>query len=271
MTGTKIGPAIGAPLAAWLVVAFNWQLMFVILALGGLVWLVPWLLIVRNENRPTGIEPGRKSAQPDVPFRAILASPVILGTVISTFCYMYFVHFCLTWMPAYFREQRGLSLSSMGFYTFFSFGGMAAVAVIAGWAADWMIARGGSPLNVRKGFTICGFLLAATELIGAQTRSPEVALFFAVFSLSGLGLATANYWALTQTLVPASAVGRIIGIQNCAASVSGIVAPLWTGWLVEKTGSYQPPMQTVWVLLVIGVASYLFLVRAKYAPMRKTA
>ena len=80
-----------------------------------------------------------------------MASPVIWGTIIGTFCYMYFVYFCLTWMPAYFVERRNLSLTSMGLYTFFSFGGMATMAALAGWAADRMIAGGRNPVNVRKG------------------------------------------------------------------------------------------------------------------------
>jgi nitrate/nitrite transporter NarK len=129
-----------------------------------------------------------------------------------------------------------------------------------------LIARGGDPVRVRKAFTIAGFLVASTELIGAYSDSPSVSLFFAVFSLSGLGLTTANYWALTQTLIPGAAVGRIVGIQNCAANLPGIVAPLLTGWLKHATGSYTAPMQVIWVFLLAGVASYLFLVRAKYAP-----
>ncbi|RPJ83755.1 MAG: MFS transporter [Acidobacteria bacterium] len=264
MTGTKIGPAIGAPVAAWLIVSYDWRMMFLILGLGGLLWLVPWLALVRKEDVP-GPQPVQAGTTP-VSFGRLLGSPVIIGTVIATFCYMYFVYFCMTWMPAYFVERRGMSLSSMGLYTFFSFGGMATVAALAGWAADLIIRRGYNPINVRKGFTICGFLVACTELLGAQADSLAVALFFAVFSLSGLGLATANYWALTQTLVPGSAIGRISGVQNCAASVAGIVAPLLTGWLKQQTGSYEAPMQAIWLFLLAGVASYLFLVRQKYAP-----
>ena len=47
---------------------------------------------------------------------------------------MYFVYFCMTWMPAYFAERRHLSLNSMGMYMMFSFGGIAAMSAIAGWA-----------------------------------------------------------------------------------------------------------------------------------------
>jgi len=91
-------------------------------------------------------------------------------------------------------------------------------------------------------------------------------LFFSIFSLSGLGLATANYWALTQTLIPGGAIGRIVGIQNCAANLPGIAAPIITGWILAKTGSYDATMQVIWVFLLIGIASYVFLVREKYAP-----
>lgn len=266
MTGTKIGPAIGTPLAAWLIMAYDWRVMFLILGLGGIVWLIPWLLLVKDDDRQRAAELAKQAGAQRVPFGRILASPVTWGTVIATFCYMYFVYFCMTWMPAYFVEQRHLSLSKMGLYTFFSFGGMAAVATLGGWAADLMIARGGNPVTVRKWFTIAGFIIACTELIGAQSSSVGVALTFAVVSLSGLGLATANYWALTQTLIPAAAIGRISGVQNCSASIAGIVAPILTGWLKQKTGGYEAPMQAIWIVLVIGVLSYLLMVREKYAP-----
>ena len=265
MTGTKIGPAIGAPLAAWLVAKYDWRTMFLILGFGGLLWLGPWLALVKNDDRQLAQAAEKKAGKP-IPFGRILASPVTWGTVIATFCYMYFVYFCMTWMPAYFVERRGLTLSKMGLYTLFSFGGMAAVAALAGWAADRMIARGGNPVSVRKWFTIAGFAVACTELIGAQSSSVTVALAFAVLSLSGLGLATANYWALTQTLIPAAAIGRISGVQNCSASIAGIVAPILTGWLKQRTGSYEAPMQAIWFFLVVGVLSYLFMVREKYAP-----
>lgn len=108
-------------------------------------------------------------------------------------------------------------------------------------------------------------------MIGARSASHDVALFFSVFSLSGLGLATANYWALTQTLIPRGAIGKIVGIQNCAASLPGIVAPILTGWLVQRTGSYEASMNAVWVFLLVGIGSYLFLVRRQYAPVAVVA
>jgi MFS transporter, ACS family, D-galactonate transporter len=269
MTGTKIGPAIDAPVAAWLIKAYDWRMMFIILGIGSMIWLIPWLVAVRDDDRQ--IERQTAGRAPTVSFWRIMASPVIWGTIVGTFSYMYFVYFCMTWMPAYFVERRHLSLNGMGAYTFFSFGGMAAVAALGGWAADALIARGRDPVAVRKAFTIAGFLIASTEVIGGLSDSVTVALFFAVFSLSGLGLATANYWALTQTLIPGGAIGRIVGIQNCAANLPGIVAPILTGWLIQVTGKYDAPMQAIWFFLVLGLAAYVFLVREKYAPREEAS
>jgi 6-phosphogluconolactonase len=148
---------------------------------------------------------------------------------------------------------------------------MATVSILAGWAADRIIARGFDAVKVRKAFTIAGFLIASTELIGAHGASTDVALFFAVL------LAQRPWPGHPQLLGPdpdADPVGldrRIVGIQNAAASAAGIVAPILTGWLVERTGKYDAPMQTVLFFLILGVAAYLFLVREKYALNRMTS
>ncbi len=261
MAGTKIGSAIGVPIAAILITAFSWRVMFVICGLAGLVWLAGWLLLANNEGAVK--EPALTENPAGEPqFADLLASPVTWGILVGTFSYGYFLFFCVTWLPAYFVEYRHLPLNSMGLYTFMSFGGMAVVAILAGSLADGMIRRGADPARTRKGFTIAGFLLASTEVFGALSHSQTIALFFAVFSLTGLGLATANYWALTQTLIPGRAMGRIAGIQNCASNLGGVAAPLLTGWLKQTSGGYQAPMQAIWVVLLIGVASYAFLVRA---------
>ena len=200
-----------------------------------------------------------------------MASPVTWGSVIIAFCSLYFVYFCMTWMPAYFIEQRHLSISKMGIYTFFSFGGMAITVALAGWAADWMILRGGNPVTVRKWFTMVGFMIACTELIGARTSSVTVALVFSIVSLSGLGLATANYWALTQTLIPDSGIGRVSGVVNCSGNLAGIAAAIATGWLKQRFGGYQAPMLAIWIVLVFGILSYWVLMHEKYAPRASAA
>ena len=272
MLGTKIGPAIGTPLAVWLITLYDWHLMFTIIGLVGLIWLIPWLLLVKNDRpkavpaneMPGGAAQARAAA---IPFRNIMASPVVWGTIIINFCYNYFVFYCMTWMPAYFVEQRHVTLTKMGLFSFFSFAGIAIVALLAGWAADSIIKRGGNAVFVRKAFIIGGFAIACTELIGVRSTSVDGALFWAVVSLSGLGLATANHLALCRmTLIPAPAVGLVTGVQNTSTSLAGIVGPLLSGWLLQTTGGYEAPMMAIFFFLVLGGLTCLVLLRPQWAP-----
>ena len=264
--GAKLGPAAGTWLATDLLLKHGWQAMFLILGLGSLIFLVPWFLLVKDDDRQLEAVAAKASTHQQIPFSAIWHTPAIYGIILGTIAYNYFNYFCLTWLPSYFVEQWKLSMQDMRLFTTFSFLGMAFVAVAAGAAADALITRGWDVIKVRKGFTIAGLAVASTEIIGVMSGSRDVALTFAIISLAGLGLSTANYWALTQSLMPGAAIGRIAGVQNLASNMAGIIAPIVTGYLIEITGSYEAPMQAVLAVLLMGVLAYTFLVRKQYAP-----
>lgn len=265
--GNKIGVAIGAPIAAWLIVSFDWRLMFIISGLAGLVWLVPWMLAVRKDYLKQSEITAARRKSGEVTFASILKAPVIWGAMIVNFCYGYFSFYCMTWMPAYLVEAQGLSLEQSGLYTFFSFAGIAVVAVLAGWAADRIIARGYDPIVTRKVFIVSGFFGASTVLLGAYTTDLDWALFWNVFSLSCLGLATANNLALCKiTLIPPPAIGLSVGVQQVAGTVSGGVAASLSGWLLHVTGSYDAPRMVIVAFLMIGAAACVILLRPKWSP-----
>jgi len=267
MIGTKVGPAIGPLIAGFLMVAYGWHSMFLIIGLGGLVWLIPWMLLVNNDKPQVSPQAPGKRYKSAIPMSAILASPLVWGTIIINFCYNYFVFYDMTWLPDYLKNHHHLSFEKERLYTFFSFMGIAIVALVAGWVADVMIKRGLDKVVVRKAFVIGGFVLACTEVLGAKTTSVNVALFWTVVSLSGLGLATANHLALCRlTLIPKSAVGIVTGVQMVSTALAGIAAPIVSGWLLDTTGGYTAPMQVIFVFLVIGALATFFLLQEKWAP-----
>jgi MFS transporter, ACS family, D-galactonate transporter len=265
--GNKFGPAIGAPVAAWFIVHYSWKVMFVVTGLVGLTWLLPWLLLVRNDlPSKAELKQADRSAR-SVTLASILASPVVWGGMITNFCYGYFTFYCMTWMPAYLVEQRGLSIGESGIYTFFSFAGIAIVAAVAGWAADRIIAAGCNPIRVRKTFTIAGFVGGCTVLFGAYANSLDAALFWNVLSLSLLGMTTANNLVLSRlTLIPKQAIGLVTGVQQVATSLAGGVAASLSGWLLHVGGSYDLPMRVILVFLLIGATATVVLFRPEWAP-----
>jgi ACS family D-galactonate transporter-like MFS transporter len=263
--GAKFGPAIGAQLAVMLIEALGWRWMFLILGGGSAVFVIPWLMLVRD-GPAAGVRSGASGA---ASLGGIWRSPVIYGILLGTVAYNYFNYFNLTWLPAYFVEQWDLPLSSMGAYTAFSFLGMAATAIGSGALADLLIRRGAPAVAVRKLFTVGGLAIASLEIVGATTSSRELAVAAAMVAMAGLGLTTANYWALTQTLMQGAAIGRIAGLQNFASNLAGIAAPALTGWLIHSTGNYRAPLWAILAVLLMGVIAYVFLVREKYARPAK--
>ena len=259
MTGTKIGPAVGLPLAGFLVVQYGWQAMFLMMGIGSLLWLGPWLGWVKTSD-PAALPalPASAGGADSVSLGEALKSRVMWGIIIGTYCYMYFVYYCMTWMPQYFQKTHGMSIKDSNWFGGVSFGGMAAVAAIGGWVADRMIARGAEPIFVRRLFTVAGFLLAAMQTLSVFTDSKELMIGLTVASLCGLGLATANYWALTQTLMPGAVP---VAVQNTAANLAGSVAPWLTGWMVKQTGSFDAPIKAVGIWLLLGAFAYLVMVR----------
>jgi ACS family D-galactonate transporter-like MFS transporter len=265
--GNKFGPAIGAPVGAWIIVNYSWNVMFIVTGLAGLLWLLPWLALVRNDFPTREQLAVAKRRASSVTFASILSSPVVWGGMITNFCYGYFTFYCMSWMPAYLVEQRGLSLARSGLYTFFSFAGIAIVAALAGWAADRIIARGHNAVLVRKCFVIAGFIGGCTVLLGAYAETLQMALFWNVLSLSLLGLATANNLVLSRlTLIPKQAIGAVTGVQQVATSLAGGVAASLSGWLLHVSGSYDLPMLVIFVFLLIGAAATAILFRPQWAP-----
>ena len=265
--GNKLGPALGAPAAAWLILHYSWRAIFAVVCFVGLAWLVGWLLLVPDDTPPADQRAEIKRKASQVSLGAILKSPVVWGGMVTNFCYGYFTFYAMTWMPAYLVERRHLTLSKSGLYTFFSFAGIALVAVLTGWIADRIIARGYNAVLVRKIFTTIGFVGGCTVIFGAYSTSLGMALFWNVLSLSLLGFVTANHLALCRlTLIPKPAVGLVTGVHQVATSLSGGVAASLSGWLLSVSGGYDLPMQVVFVFLVIGAAATWILLQPKWSP-----
>lgn len=265
--GNKLGPALGAPAAAWLILNYSWRAIFVVMGAIGVLWLASWVFLVPDDTPPAERREQMRRNASAITLGSALRSPVVWGGMVTNFCYGYFTFYAMTWMPAYLVEQRHLSLTKSGLFTFFSFAGIAIVAVATGWIADRVIARGNDPVLVRKIFCTIGFIGGTTVLLGAYAPTLGMALFWNVTSLSLLGFVTANNLALCRlTLIPKPAVGLVTGVQQVATSLAGGVAASLSGWLLNISGGYNLPMQVIFVVLIVGAAATWILLRPKWAP-----
>jgi MFS family permease len=260
LSGMMLGPAVGALLGGALLDRLGWRLLFALTGLGGCAWLVPWLVLA-----PAGrgaVEAARSAAGPR--WSRVLRSRALWGITAGSFCYSYAWNFYITWLPSYFVLRHGASYLQMGTATSLPLLGTALMSVAAGRAADRLIRRWGRPVGIRRGFVVCGFAIAAAGLLalgGATTIRSATAIL--VVALIGIGLASANYWALTQALAPGAIIGRVIGYQNTIANAAGICAPIATGLLLGLDRDFGPAILAAALALAAAAAAFLLLVRER--------
>ena len=65
-------------------------------------------------------------------------------------------------------------------------------------------------------------------------------------ALAERGLATPTIYAIGQTLAGPRVAGKWVGVQNCCGNLAGIVAPLVTGFVVDRTGQF------FWAFIIAG-------------------
>ncbi len=268
ISGMMIGPAVGGFLGGALLENLGWRTMFILTGLVPCLWLLPWFWLAPRGRPATGS--AGPSSRRKVPLRTLFANPVVWGITITAFFYSYFWYFCMSWLPSYLVMERGLSFLEMGVYTALPFVAMSIVSSTSGRWADHWIARTGRPVFVRKVFVITGYILGSSTLALIWVESSALALAILVFALAGIGLTSANYWALTQAISPRSFTGRAIGYQNTVSNLAGICAPILTGYLVEQSGSFNSAIVFAATSLWLAAASYAFLVRESRAGEIKT-
>lgn len=257
--GMMVGPAVGSLAGALILDSAGWRALFLITGLGACWWVLPWLwLAPRGRARQ---ETADQPAAAPIRWKPILANPLFWGITIAAFLYSYYWYFFLTWIPSYLLMTHGFSFAAMGTATAVPLAGMALVAALAARIADRRIAKSGRPIETRRAFVTAGFLLGCLLLLLLVFRSRLAAFPILTVSMLGLGLASANYWALTQAISPRTMIARVVAYQNTIANLAGIVAPIATGWLLGEEKNFDRAIACAGLALLAAAAAYRLLIR----------
>ena len=81
-----------------------------------------------------------------------------------------------------------------------------------------------------------------------------------VLSAVGNGLTTFNLYAIGQTLAGPKAAGKWMGLQNGVGNISGIIGPIFTGWVVDVTGQFGPAFLMAAGVALVGVFCWLVVI-----------
>jgi MFS family permease len=269
LIGVRLGQALVNAVGVWLIAAIGWRLFFVGSGLLPMLWIVPWMIVLRGFEGPKreARGEGREAAEPlqtgarfsFMSSFGLLRHPTVLGTFLGFFAYDYVWFVFAYWLPGYLRLERHMTSAQIAFHASAPFLAMSVVILLSGMATDRLIASGWRELRVRKAFIAIGFAFASAIVPAALVRDNGTAMWLLWTSLCGIGLAAPNTWSMTQACCAKGLVGTVSGIQNFGGNVAGIIAPWLTGVIADRTGSFAPAFVLCGFILAGGVLAYWLL------------
>jgi MFS family permease len=251
ITGLSLGPAVGILVGGSVIGAFGWRPFFLVLGLGSLLWLAPWLVWMPRRS----VKPVHASSA-SIGIGSILRQRSAWGTCLGQFCVNYFLYFLLTWLPSYLKRGRGFSMEEVGKYGGLLFLMSAISAAVVGKLSDRSIKAGASTTLVRKGSLVVGQIGVGISLV--LTVMTHGRVFIGMLALTGvfLGMGCCSTWAVPQTLAGPLAAGRWAGVQNFVGNMAGWVAPMLTGFLLDRTGLFYWPFFITAAVAWVGAAAW---------------
>ena len=244
-TGLALGPAIGTFFGGILMAATGWRPVFLFFGLASLLWLWPWLATTGQAS----VAATRNRDGPAPSVWTILRRWEAIGATLGQFCGNYAIYFVISWLPLYLVKSRGFSMTEMAELSGLIYLVYAANTVFSGWVCDRLIAAGASVTLVRKGAIVGGYLLIAASLVTCAVGDATVSVISLFVAGFMFGVTAPALYCISQTLAGPRVGGKWVSLQNGIANIAGIVAPIITGVVVDRTGEFY------WAFVIAGAVS----------------
>jgi MFS family permease len=268
----KFASALGVPILGVLLLKVGWRWSF---AATGLISAFYFLLFSKVYRDPqddpslrepersyiADVEPGvlEEPEPPAASLGYLLRQRKVLGLAVGFGSYNYVFYLLLTWLPSYLSFALHIDLLHSFLYTGVPWLFATFTDLAGGWISDALIQRGWDASWVRKTLLVGGTAFGLGILGAAHASTAPRALIWISVSLGGLSAAAPVGWSIPSMIAPRGSVGSVGGIINFSNQLSGIAAPIVTGYLVAATRSYAWAFGISAIYLLIGIASYILL------------
>jgi MFS family permease len=270
----KISNVIGIPIMAFLVSTFSWHAAFIFTGVLSVLYLLAWWLLYRSPAN--AVADGRMSAVELEYLRGggaedenaetggslqgigyLLGRRKTWGLALGYASYTYAYYVLLTWLPGYLEKEFGVNLLKGGIYSMIPWlVAVIAQFLIAGVLMDRWTRRSGDITRVRRIVLVTSMLAALAVTGAAYADTIGVALVFLSIGAAGLAVSVPAGSSIVSLIAPQGYTGSLAGIVNFVANLIGIAAPIVTGMVVDRTGSFAGAFIATGVILVVGILCY---------------
>ena len=273
-SASKFSTVIGGPIIALVVIKLGWRWGFGFTAALSLAYFAAFHRLYRDPSadprltpeeydhiRRGGAAPEGRSPGGARPMLAhLLRSRKIWGLCLGYAAYGYSFNLFITWLPSYIVKTTHMDLLQSAKiaaipWIFATISDL----VVGGWLIDHLIRRGGDETRVRKGVLITGMVFGLAVFGATRTANPYVAVACISLALSGLAATAPVGWSLPALLAPKGGAGTVGGLMNFMNNLTGVLAPAVTGYIVEKTGSFDYAFLVAGLVLVGGILAFALL------------
>jgi MFS family permease len=105
-----------------------------------------------------------------------------------------------------------------------------------------------------------GNTIAIVATTGCALAGPHTYFAWLLAAGVGCGMMGVGVFAYAQTLAGPEAAGKWTGLQNGIGNFAGLVGPVLTGFVVEKTGSFMGAFVVTVAVLILGLISWVYVV-----------
>ena len=277
-SGAAIGGIISIPLIAYLTVFFSWKMIFIVVGLIGLLWLIPWLILVKSppkthpwlteEEREyilTGQKPDESDDDSDEdeydPTTAqVLSHKQSWGVIIASAAIDPIWWLFVFWIPIYLNEVYGMDVKSIGLYGWVPYVGAMFGAWFGGLLAQNRMKAGWNVNKTRKLTISLGCLIMLPALLAmANPGAPVIAVLIMAVILFGFQTAIGNVQTLPSDLFSGKTVGTLAGFSGMAAKLGAVGLTSLVPWLTAD-GNYSPAFVIGASLAIIAMLSVWILI-----------
>ena len=284
-SGAAIGGLIAIPAIGFLSVYFSWQAIFVLVGITGLLWLVPWLVLVKSppsshpwisESEREYILTGQQnqidegdSAEPvyTPSSRKMLSHKESWGVIIASAAIDPIWWLFIFWIPIYLFEVYGMDVRQVALYGWVPYVGAMLGAFFGGLLAQGLLKSGWTVNKTRK-FAIslgCLIMLPALLAMAAPGGAVAAVLIMAVI-LFGFQTAIGNVQTLPSDFFGGASVGTLAGYSGMAAKLGAVGLTSLVPWLTSG-GNYAPAFIIGAALALTAMAS-IFILCPDIAPIK---
>jgi len=278
-SGAAIGGIISIPLIAYLTAFFSWKMVFVIIGLAGLLWLIPWVIIVKappklhpwiteeerdyilTGQRTTDTETTSKEDDEYSPSTSeLLTRKESWGVIIASAAIDPIWWLFVFWIPIYLNEVYGMDVKAIGIYGWVPYVGAMLGAWFGGLLAQSRFKAGWNANKTRKLVITLGCAIMLPALLAmANPGAPTNAVIIMAIILFGFQTAIGNVQTLPSDLFGKKAVGTLSGISGMAAKLGALgltaLVPILTA-----DGNYTPAFVIGASLAIIAALSVWVLI-----------